>query len=458
MTEAVTTERPPRRSRFLLDQWVDLLEDDSFRRYWLMRLTSHGATNALIYSILVFTVRQSESALATGALLLTMIVPSAMLGAIAGVAVDRLPRGLILFVANVLRGVLVFALISAKDGLPGIYAVSLGLGLVTQFAVPAEAAVVPHIVRNRSLVAANSFINLGTLFSQVLGMLILAPIFLKTGSEDVLLITLVILFAVSAVLITVIPQFHFASTEDARGMSLRSVRREFAESWLQLSRDSMAFLALVLLVTTSITTLIIATMLPKFSLQVLHIEPENIVFVLAPVGIAIFFGLRSVEVLSDKFNKLVTISAAYGLMALSLIALGLVGRSADLLQALDPLNAFSEGPLNEQAARITMTVVYANVYGFGLTIVMTMGRVLINERVQLAMQGRVFAAQSILTNLIAIVPVVLAGFLADSIGVEPVLICAGFGAILAAIWSQARSSRVAAAAAGAEVRGAPPLR
>ncbi|HLG11648.1 MAG TPA: MFS transporter [Dehalococcoidia bacterium] len=458
MTEAVRAERPPRRNRFLLDQWLDLLEDDSFRRYWLMRLTSHGATNALIYSILVFTVRQSESALATGALLLTMIVPSAMLGAIAGVAVDRLPRGLILFVASVLRGVLVIALISAKDGLPGIYAVSLGLGLVTQFAVPAEAAVVPHIVRNRSLVAANSFINLGTLFSQVLGMLILAPIFLKTGSEDVLLITLVILFAISAVLITVIPQFHFASTEDARGMSLRSVRREFSESWLHLSRDSTAFLALVLLVTTSITTLIIATMLPKFSLQVLHIEPENIVFVLAPVGIAIFLGLRSVEFLSDKFNKLVTISAAYGLMALSLIALGFVGSSADVLQSLDPLNAFSEGPLNEQAARIAMTVTYANIYGFGLTIVVTMGRVLINERVHLAMQGRIFAAQSILTNLVAIVPVVLAGFLADSIGVEPVLICAGIGAILAAAWSQARSSKVVVPAPGSGVRGAPPLR
>lgn len=458
MAEAVSSERPPRRRGLLLDQWVDLLEDDAFRRYWLMRLTSHGATNALIYSILVFTVRQSESALATGGLLLTMLVPSAMLGAFAGVAVDRLPRGLILFAANVLRAVLVFALLNAKDGLPGIYAVSLGLGVVTQFAVPAEAAVVPHIVRNRSLVAANSFINLGTLASQVLGMLILAPILLKTGGEDVLMITLIIVFAIAAVLVTVIPQFHFVSREDTRGLSLRAVRRQFAESWLTLSRDSTAFLALVLLVTTSISTLIIVTMLPKFSLQVLHIAPENIVFVLAPVGIAVFLGLRSVEFLTDKFNKLVTISAAYVLMALSLIALGLVGSSADLLQSFDPLSVFSAGPLNEQSARILMTVVYANLYGFALTIVLTTGRVLINERVQLAMQGRVFAAQSILTNLVAIVPVVMAGLVADTLGVQPVLICAGIGALLAAVWSQARSSRVVSPASGQGVRRAPPLR
>ena len=71
--------------------------------YWFMRLASHGATNALAYSLLVLTVRQSDSAIATGFLLLTLIIPSAMLGAIAGVAVDRMPRGLIMFVCNVLR-------------------------------------------------------------------------------------------------------------------------------------------------------------------------------------------------------------------------------------------------------------------------------------------------------------------------------------------------------------------
>jgi DHA3 family macrolide efflux protein-like MFS transporter len=442
MEQASPPERAVRRRRFLLDQWVQLLDDDSFRRYWFMRLASHGANNALLYTILVFVVRQSDSAIATGVMLLTLIVPSAMLGAIAGVAVDQLPRGLIMFVANLLKAVLVFMLVSLQDSLLGIYAVSLGLGIVTQFAVPAEAAVVPHIVRTRSLVAANSFINLGTLASQVLGMMILAPIFLKTGAADVLLFLIVILFGISAILITVIPQFHFATTDDGRGLSLRSVRREFAESWLFLSRDSTAFLALILLVVTSISTLIIATMLPKFSLQVLEIEPENIVFVLAPVGVAVFLGLRSVEYLSDRFNKLVTISAAYGLMAASLIALGLVAGSADVLQSFDPVSVFSSGPLNEKAARVIMTVLYAGAYGFSLTIVLTMGRALINERVPWEMQGRVFAAQSVLTNLCAIVPVMLAGLLADTIGVAPVLILAGVGAVLAAIWSQMRSSRV----------------
>ncbi|HLF78806.1 MAG TPA: MFS transporter, partial [Dehalococcoidia bacterium] len=417
--------QPPRRgNRFMLAQWVDLMEDDSFKRYWLMRLASHGATNALTYSLLVFTIHHSSSAIATGGLLLTLIVPSALMGAVSGVAVDRLPRGLILFLANVMRAVLCFLLMGGKETLLGLYAVSLGFGIVTQFAVPAEAAVVPHIVRSRRLVAANSFINLGTLVSQVLGMLVLAPILLKTTNGDPLLFILIGLFAFAAMMITIIPQFKFTSSEAGGEVSMRAVRREFAEGWLRLGRDGTAFLALILLVVTSVSILIIATLLPKFSTQVLRLEPENIIFVLAPVGIGVFLGLRSVEFLSDRLNKLATISVAYLFMAVALMALGLVPGSARVIESSDPLGVFSAGPLNNQTARIFVTILYANVYGFALTVVLTMGRALINERIPLAMQGRVFAAQSVLSNLVAIAPVVLAGLLADAIGVEPVLVAA----------------------------------
>jgi MFS family permease len=431
-----------RGNRLLLAQWLDLLEDDSFRHYWVMRLASHGASNALTYSLLVLTIRHSASALATGGLLLTLIVPSALMGAISGVAVDRLPRGLILFLCNLARAALVFLLIGAKDNLAELYLVSLGLGIVTQFAVPAEAAVVPHIVRTRRLVAANSFINLGTLVSQVLGMLVLAPLLLKTTNGDPLLLILMGLYLLSAVLILLIPQFGFRSFGHGV-VTLRTVRREFAQSWLRLGRDTTAFLALILLVVSSVSTLVVATLLPKFSTQILDIPPENIVFVLAPVSVGVFLGLRSVEFLSDRLNKLATISVAYLFMAAALIALGLVPGSGSVIESFDPLGVFSAGPLNNQTARIFVTVVYANVYGFALTVVLTMGRALINERIPLQMQGRVFAAQSVLSNLAAIVPVVVAGIAADAIGVEVVLICAGVVALLAAAWSQARSSRVA---------------
>jgi predicted MFS family arabinose efflux permease len=250
------------------------------------------------------------------------------------------------------------------------------------------------------------------------------------------------LFAFSAVLIMLIPEFHFITTDKRGAVTLNAIRRDFAAAWLRLSRDPTAFLGLVLLVATSTSTLIIATLLPKFSTQVLGIAPENIVFVLAPAAVGVFLGLRSVEFFSDRFNKLVTISVAYVLMAGSLIALGLVAASGDLIRSLDPTGIFHDSLLGERGARILATVLFANLFCFALTTVMTIGRVLINERVPMQMQGRVFAAQAVLANLAAILPVLLAGLLADAVGVAPVLICAGIGALLAAGWSHARSSRI----------------
>ena len=78
-----------------------------------MRLAGTGAVNALSYSLLVFTVRQSPSGIATGLLLmLSVLLPSALLGAMAGVLVDRLPRGLILFASQLCRAGLVFLLVA----------------------------------------------------------------------------------------------------------------------------------------------------------------------------------------------------------------------------------------------------------------------------------------------------------------------------------------------------------
>jgi MFS family permease len=430
----------PRRNRFLLAQWAELMEQDVVRRFWLMRLAANTAVNAYSYALLVFTVRQSESAIATGGMLIAITLPSALFGALAGVVVDRLPRGLVLFLASGLRALLMFGLIAAKDTLPGIYAVSFALATVSQFTAPAEAAVVPHIVPARRLTSANSFLNLGSIVAQVLGMLVLAPLFLKTTDGDALLFILMGLFAFAAVMVTVIPQFRFTSTGTGGETTLRSMRREFAEGWLALGREPLAFLGMVVLVVASVATLVVATMVPKFATQTLAIAPENIVFVLAPAAVGVYLGLRSVEWLADHFNKLATLLGAFALFAGAIAGLGFVPATGDFIQGLDPAGVFSSGPLDERAARIAATVFYANVFGFAMTASTTVGKVLIHERLALNMQGRAFAAQSVLASLCAIPPVAIAGLVADTLGVMPVLITTGVVSALIVSWALARGA------------------
>ena len=80
-----------------------------------------------------------------------------------------------------------------------------------------------------------------------------------------------------------------------------------------------------------------------------------------------------------------------------------------------------------------MTLGFAGLAGFAYSVVNVGGRSLLNERVPVPMQGRVFAAQMVLSNLASIVPLLLAGALADWWGVSPVLIVMAVAVLVIAL-------------------------
>ena len=66
-----------------------------------------------------------------------------------------------------------------------------------------------------------------------------------------------------------------------------------------------------------------------------------------------------------------------------------------------------------------ITAVLGPVLAFSFTFVNIVARTIVNERIPRDMQGRVLAAQSVLTNLASIPPILLTGLFADIVGVEP---------------------------------------
>jgi hypothetical protein len=72
--------------------------------------------------------------------------------------------------------------------------------IASQFASPAESAIVPQVVEPTRIAGANSFANLCEAGGQLLGMAILAPIFVKlTGSAAPLIAVCGLIFLVAAV-------------------------------------------------------------------------------------------------------------------------------------------------------------------------------------------------------------------------------------------------------------------
>jgi MFS family permease len=142
----------------------------SFRFLWLAQLVSIFGDFLAIFGVLsVVTFNLHGTASRVTMLLVAYQLPLAVISPLAGVLVDRWNAKWTMVLSDVLRGILVLALLFTRD-LHHIYAIFFGLSTVSSFFVPAQSVAIRRIVPTTGLIAAN------TLMSQaVQGMQIISP-------------------------------------------------------------------------------------------------------------------------------------------------------------------------------------------------------------------------------------------------------------------------------------------
>lgn len=419
-----------------------MLQQDGYRQLWLGRLSSHTAINAVLYTLLVLVVQGTGTgASIKSALFITAyILPTATMGTISGVIVDRMPKNLVLCAVNIARLGLMILLLMSNQSVWTIYGIALLLAMTSQFAAPAEAAALPQVVRQGQLMAANSMNSLGGLLSQAVGFAVLPPILLNTVGARPLFFVCAVLFGVAAVLFFGIQhlgsrQIDIDSTVDA----VREVRAQFAQAWETLQADLAAYMAVMIFVLASTASLVGVTLMPLFTNEVLDIEVVNAIFVFLPAAFGVLAGLRLVQWLEFRLPQGWVVGAGFLLLAAAFLGLSLTAFFANMWEELNLFGLFAPGPLDEQTARIMVTIGFSTLAAFFYSVVGVASRSLVNERMPIEIQGRVFAAQIVLTNLASIPPILLAGLLAEAFGVGPVLFLFVLILVGLAAWTYARA-------------------
>lgn len=139
--------------------YIDLLKRNrSFRQLWLGQVVSQMGDWFDTIALYTIILNLTGSGRDVGLLLVARFVPSFFCGPLSGVVADRFSRRTIMIVTDVLRAVVVlgFLFVRRADQLWIIYVLTvLQLGLSTFFE-PAKTAVIPSIVTDRELVAANA--------------------------------------------------------------------------------------------------------------------------------------------------------------------------------------------------------------------------------------------------------------------------------------------------------------
>jgi MFS family permease len=411
-----------------------ILQEDGFRRLWLGRLCSHTALNAVLYTLLVLAVGQGDGASIKSALFITAyLLPTATLGTISGVLVDRLPKNIVLAAINIARFGLMLVLIMSSTSLWTVYGVALLIAVTSQFAAPAEAAALPQVVRQDQITSANSASNFGGLISQVVGFAVLAPLFLNTIGHGPLFFAAAILFGASAAFFMTIHTLQDKDIDlDSTVDAVRDVRNQFAAAWERLTQDLASYMSVIIVVLASTASLVAVTLMPRFAQRVLDIEVQNAIFVFAPAAIGILAGLRLVQALERRVARGWLIGVGFGLLMGTLFCLTLTAPLGDGLSAMLSLS--------QTQGRIAITIAFSSAAAFSYSVVGVSSRSLVNERMPVEFQGRVFAAQVVLSNLASILPILLAGVLSEVLGVEVVLATAVIVLSAVSLWAVAQAS------------------
>ncbi|MGI8701166.1 MAG: MFS transporter [Nocardioidaceae bacterium] len=149
-----------------------LLRQPGYRRLWVARTVSAwgDAFNTVALALLVYAL--TGSGLGVAWVVVAEILPVLVLAPVAGAVVDRLLRVRVMVVADLVRAALAFTLPFVDGQVGAVYAVAVGLSAGAVFFNPAAQSVLPAIVAERDLVAANSGLWTAAVVSQV----VLAPL------------------------------------------------------------------------------------------------------------------------------------------------------------------------------------------------------------------------------------------------------------------------------------------
>lgn len=419
-----------------------LLQDEGFRTFWLTRLTTQTAQGAMLYAFFIIVADRTDAASFNALFVVCSSIPSILFGLPGGIVVDAVPRRPLLVWLNLARFVFAFALVTREPSLPGIFAATIGLWTIHQFHAPSESAALAQLVPPERYTAAQALSNLALTLAQLAGLVILAPLLLKTAGPQTLFAVCAALFIVAAGFAALLPRLdEHVGREGAwsggRRAARRSLRAALLDGWRGVRADHVTYQALVSDVLVGIGMSALVVIMPLYLKRVLGTAAENTVFVFAPAAIGLVLGLRFAPRLGHAVGE--QRAATAGLIGFA-ACVGALGFAAPLRTFLDdglrlPLDQAAE--LASIPPLVVIAMLLSIPAGFTSALVSVSSRSLLLARTPAAQRGQVIATQSLLAHVGALAPTLLAGVATDIFGVEPIAV-----AIAVAITGGAVAARI----------------
>ncbi len=426
-----------------------LLRSRLFLLIWAAQLLSQSAQNVVNYALVVEVERLTQSSASVGAVVVAFSLPVLLLGPSAGVFVDRVGKRGVLLWTNILRGLLMAGYLVLPQSLLAIYTVTFVASVISQFFAPAEGAILPLLVKRRALITATSLFNLTFTGAQIAGFILVGPTLYKLLGPAALFIAVVVMYALAALCVSLLPRGETTSggVRDAlsRALQLRLVWGDMREARRFLQGTPGITQAMVHLALASALLMTLATLGPGFVARVLGLGPEDAGYILAPAGLGMILTTALIGQYAVTADRAKLASRGLVAMGVSLALLALVRPVFEAFTAELARGGPGAIPTVETIGYLGLVCVVTFSMGVEFSFVTIPAQTMIAEATEPHLRGRVFALLFMITGSVSTVPALMIGWLADTLGIIPMLLCLASIVAAAGIWPLAGAGRPPAA-------------
>lgn len=364
----------------------------------------------LLYHVYVLT----GSTVASGLTMLSSFLPQMLLGPVAGVFADRWDRKLTMIVADLLlaAGLLPLLAVGGRDQIWIVFAVLVWEGAVAQFFSPAQLAMIPRLVPDEHLVAANALSGQVGDLSRLAGSALGGVIVATGGIAGVALADAASFLASAGLLTLMCTSGAVPPGQELPGRSgrLAAIGRDLGDGLRLAAHDGLLRALMIFALVTGVGEGIVATLAAPFVRHVLEGSSQAFGLLLSAQAIGGIAG----GVLAISLGQRVRPARLFSYGA---VALGLV----DLATFLYPLGYVAVWP----------AVVGSALAGLPVALTVAGMMTLFQQGTADSYRGRVFGAYGATQGFAILVGTLAGGLLARPLGIIAVISVQGAAYLVA---------------------------
>lgn len=399
-------------------------EEKQFIKLWLAQVLSQLALNTFNFILAIAIYDSTKSNQSVSFVVISFGLAAFLFGIAAGIIVDHFDLKNVLFITTIARFFVVLAFLLFTGSFWGTLIVAFSLNAVSQFFFPAESASIPSIVSKENLLFANSLYTMSYYVAQVIGYLSAGELVGFFGYK-ISIVAISGLFLLSAFFILMVNIPKRASVQVMMIERLhRKVIAGFKDCLIYIKRNREIQRALIYLGGSQVIVGMFVSLLPGYAVEVLGVGVHKTGFyLLGPsiIGMVIaglFLGSLDKHKSHEVLLKASTLGAFISVFFLS-INFEKLGLNPILMAGI---SMFVVGLFN------SMIVIIANTN--------------LQSHTTENMRGRIYGVLQTIATVFAAVPVLLAGYLADTLGVNLVLIMVGAFIFLIGIFANSRVAKL----------------